>query len=91
MERIIFFISIYANALEFAGIWIAFKTVAKWEARSNLSVIPERPQPVDSFVWARALRILAAREYSTFVVGTGLNLLVAGSGVLLARAVEVLS
>lgn len=84
-ERIILFWALYESSWEAVGIWIVFKVAAKWEARNHLAHMPETIPDVPELEWAAARRVWAAREYATFVVGTGCNLLLAAAGVWIAR------
>jgi hypothetical protein len=94
VERIYFFFALAAHSWEAVGIWLVFKLGSKWEAWNQMGYVPDQPvdgqkiggrQPsVHPLRWAYARRIWAAMGYGTFVVGTAMNLFLAGLGLAIA-------
>jgi hypothetical protein len=79
-ERLSLFIAFMvlgAEAWQAVAGWYAFKLACKWEAWSTIARLPETPKDIDPLDYARARRQLAARTYSTFLVGAMANALVA--------------
>jgi hypothetical protein len=89
LERILLFFALFLDAEEAAtaiGVWLAFKVAAKWEAWNHMGYVPDAPAVgVDPLRFALARRIWAAQGYGTFVMGTGLNFIIAAVGVALAH------
>src|ERR1700681_1802806 len=50
LERLIMYLALYLgpkNAAAAIGVWLAFKLAAKWEAWSNIALVPDRLEGVD--------------------------------------------
>lgn len=94
-ERVLLFFALIGPTWEVVGIWLVFKLGAKWEAWNHMGFVPDDPnrrdhegkilgEEIHLLAWARARRIWAAQGYSTFVVGTAMNLFIAAIGVFIA-------
>jgi hypothetical protein len=86
LERLVFFSALLlgttkANeAVAAIGVWLAFKVAAKWESWNHMAYVPESVPGVDDPLrYALARRIWAAHGYATFVMGTGMNFVVAAA------------
>ena len=87
-ERIVFFVVLFLGEWQAVGVWLAFKVAAKWEAWSHMAFVPDDFAKADPVLYAIARRRWAAQGYGTFVVGTVLNGILAGAGVLIAKYAE---
>jgi hypothetical protein len=86
LERIVFFSALLLGAREVKegvaaiGVWLAFKVAAKWESWNHMAYVPESVDGVDDRLrYALGRRIWAAHGYATFVMGTGMNFVVAAA------------
>lgn len=82
LERLVMYGAMYLEPKDAAaaiGVWLAFKLAAKWEAWSNMALVPDSlaDVAVDALRYAIARRMWAAQGYATLVLGTGANFLIA--------------
>jgi hypothetical protein len=82
LERLVMYGAMYLEPKDAAaaiGVWLAFKLAAKWEAWSNIALVPDSLSDVgvDPLRYAIARRMWAAQGYATLVLGTGANFLIA--------------
>lgn len=95
VERTIYFISLlFGEVIPIVG-WLTFKAAAKWDTWRNIVKVPEDSDPKDSnsenvvfhldFVIRRYWGTLVMQR---FVVGTGLNLIIAGGGIGIAYLLQ---
>ena len=87
IERFMFFGALWlgAGAELLIGAWLAFKVASKWNAWTNVTEVPQKLEGLDDLDFLIARRRWASNVLTTFLVGTGFNILVAILGAAVTR------
>src|SRR5713226_7808202 len=94
IEQAVFVVALWTDGWPLLASWLAFKVASKWQSWTHVAQIPAPPSANDAAASDRHAMLrhkLVARRYTTFIVGTGANILLAAFGVAIGRIVAVYS
>lgn len=78
LERFLFLGAFWVGAYPVIVAWLGFKVAAKWESWSHVVQVPTTLDPVRPIVWLQARMRFGSWLLSRFLVGTLMNILIAG-------------
>jgi hypothetical protein len=85
VERLLFFAALWIpNGWPILTSWLVFKLAYYWQS-ANFTAFPVEPPDAKQAAWLVAKRQLGANHVATALVGTGLNLLFACVGMVIAK------
>ena len=85
IERLLFFAGLWIpSGWPILTSWLVFKLAYYWQG-ANFTAFPVEPPKKEQAAWLVAKRQLGANHVATALVGTGLNLLFAFAGVVVAK------
>jgi hypothetical protein len=82
LERVVFFCALAAGFPTFIPAWLVFKAASKWDLWQNIIKIESEK---DKHIKLEARKLWGSYVYMRFLIGTLLNILLAGLGIFMAQ------
>lgn len=85
LERVMFFAAFLIDAPLVVGGWLAFKVASKWNAWTNITVVPKEVKGMDELDLAIGRRRWSSHVLTSFLAGTAYNILAGMVGAAVAH------